>query len=280
MLPLGSLIGCCFGGPLCDKIGRWKTIQLQNVIFIFGALLISLAQNITDVYVGRIIIGIGSALSAVADIPYLTEVSPPCYRGRMSSAYEMLVVIGILISFLMDLIFRPIPGGWRYMFGIPAIFAFMQMCGMLLLPESPKWLLQNGKYDEAVAAIRQQYTNSTPTCQKPVLIDTVEEYIAKRVNEYRKSNDTYQTHNETQIETLTRLFYEYKVPLASIMILMVFQQFTGGVVIRNYAPVIFENAGFGAKASLTFNLVLGIVKVFVTAWAIYRVCKIHLYVHV
>jgi MFS family permease len=113
LLPLGSLLGCVFGAPLCDKIGRWKTIQIQNAIFICGALIIAGANSISAVYVGRVIVGIGSALSAVADIPYLTEIAPLHYRGRISSAYEMLVVIGILASFLVDLMFADVRNGWR-----------------------------------------------------------------------------------------------------------------------------------------------------------------------
>ncbi len=101
------------------------------------------------------------------------------------------------------------------------------------------------------------------------------EEIAERISEYRVSCINTSIMQE---KTDNEILIEYRFPLLVIIILMVFQQFTGGVVIRNYAPEIFEEAGFGSSASLLFNFVLGIIKVIVTAWAIYKVRRIYIYI--
>lgn len=149
ILYLGSVLGSIIGGPLCDSWGRWKTIQFQNVLFVIGAVITGMAQNIEMLCVGRFIVGIASAVSGIADVPYLTEISPPQYRGLLSSQYEMSVSIGVLISFGLDLAFSGVHDGWRIAFMLPAAFVVLQSSCLFLLPESPKWLIEKGYFPEA-----------------------------------------------------------------------------------------------------------------------------------
>ena len=76
--------------------------------------LCSLFSPLVSVHL-RIMVGVGSSISAIADIPYLQEISPPSMRGRISSSYEMLVVIGVLISFAVDVMLNDASpeAGWR-----------------------------------------------------------------------------------------------------------------------------------------------------------------------
>jgi MFS transporter, SP family, galactose:H+ symporter len=253
-LPLGSIFGCVIGGPLCDQIGRWWTIHLQNAAFIIGAIIVSCADSITHLYLGRFIIGIASALSAVADIPYLTEIAPSSHRGMISSAYEVLVVVGILMSFIIALCLVSHHSGWRIMFFIPVTFSFLQSLGLLFLPESPQWLVEKNQIDKASAVVER-------------ITDTPEEAILRM--------DELTAHCSARLSGITlpsRIYFrQYLVPTIVIVVLMFFQQFTGGVVVRNYAPKIFLLAGYGDVASLAFTVILGFVKVIVTIWAVLHV---------
>lgn len=256
-LPLGSIFGCLFGGPLCDKIGRWWTIHLQNILFILGAIIVSSANNIIFLYLGRFIIGLASALSAVADIPYLTEISPPAYRGMISSAYEILVVIGILISFIIALCLVHHESGWRIMFSLPIVFSFIQSFGLFFLPESPQWLFENNNREKAKDILEK-------------ILDTSDE-VNLRLDELT-------THCSAKLSGITlssRIYFrQYLIPIIVIIILMLFQQFSGGVVVRNYAPKIFLLAGYADVASLKFTVILGVVKVVITGWAIWNVSTV------
>ena len=142
---------------MCDWLGRWKTIHVQNGIFVLGALTIAAAPNVNVVYVGRIIVGIASSISGIADVAYLNEVAPAMFRGRLSSTYEFLTCIGVLLAFIVDLLLAQYANGWRVMFGIPALFAILQSCGMILLPESPKWLAQKGRHEDVDTVLSSIY---------------------------------------------------------------------------------------------------------------------------
>ena len=122
------------GGPLCDYIGRRRCIHVQNVVFVIGAVVTAAAQNVGTLYVGRFVVGIASALSGISDVPYLMEVSPAEYRGVLSGQYEILVCVGVLLSFLVDLLFcSTSPSGWRIAFFLPSIFAILQSFGMEIM---------------------------------------------------------------------------------------------------------------------------------------------------
>jgi MFS transporter, SP family, galactose:H+ symporter len=261
-LPLGSIFGCILGGPLCDQIGRWWTIHLQNAAFIVGAIIVSCADSASHLYLGRFIIGIASALSAVADIPYLTEIAPSSHRGLISSAYEILVVVGILASFVIALCLVSHQNGWRIMFFIPVTFSLLQSLGLLLLPESPQWLVEKNQLDQARAVLER-------------ITDTPEEAAARM--------DELMTHCSARLSGITlpsRIYFrQYLIPIVVIVVLMFFQQFTGGVVVRNYAPKIFSLAGYGKVASLVFTVILGCVKVIVTVWAVMNVSRCPLTAH-
>lgn len=162
ILYAGSIVGSMIGGPICDSFGRWKTIQFQNVIFVIGALMTGLATNLTWLCFGRFFVGIASAISGLADVPYLTEIARPEYRGILSGQYEILVGLGILVSFCLDLGFISFHNGWRLAFLLPGILAFSQSVGLFWLPESPRWLFSKGYQEEAIRASTIIYGEDFP----------------------------------------------------------------------------------------------------------------------
>eukprot|EP01035_Chromulina_nebulosa_P020162 gene20162-26175_t len=84
LISLGSLTGCIIGGIISDKIGRWRTMMLQNLLFFLAAIVLCSANNVIGIYFGRLTAGFGAAFSIVGDIPYLNEISPSKYRGDLT----------------------------------------------------------------------------------------------------------------------------------------------------------------------------------------------------
>eukprot|EP00559_Dactyliosolen_fragilissimus_P002988 CAMPEP_0184864214 /NCGR_PEP_ID=MMETSP0580-20130426/14136_1 /TAXON_ID=1118495 /ORGANISM="Dactyliosolen fragilissimus" /LENGTH=602 /DNA_ID=CAMNT_0027362907 /DNA_START=112 /DNA_END=1920 /DNA_ORIENTATION=+ len=150
-LYIGGGIGAALGGLICDGSGRRMCILLTDIIFVIGAAFLAFANSLTIILIGRIIVGFAVAVSGIADVSYLNEISPIKFRGSIVSINEACISLGFVLSYLAGYILAiQFPNqGWRVMFGVGAIIAIVQFLGMLCMPESPAWLRENGRFEEA-----------------------------------------------------------------------------------------------------------------------------------
>lgn len=238
LISAGSIIGCIVGGPVCDYFGRWFTIHLQNIVFIVGALTIAFASSIDTVYVGRVIVGIAAALSGIADCAYLNEVAPTEYRGRLSSLYELLTCVGVLLSFIIDLCLAEDSNGWRIMFGLPSIFALIQSLALFTMPETPKWLAQQKRYGECEEVLLHIYGDKEAASHAYQEIQEELRTDAQPVSNY---NPLHRSSGEKREDPLPApssspsssspssavLWREYRIPLIVILALQILSQLSG-----------------------------------------------------
>jgi MFS family permease len=168
ILYLGGTLGATVGGSICDVFGRKKSILLCDIIFGVGAAILYAAHNVSTLVLGRIVVGFAIALSGIADVTYLHEISPVQFRGAIVSVNEACISLGFLLAFGIG----SIPSlsyqssidendidGWRIMFGASGIVALLQFMGMIYMPESPKWLSDRGRHEESEVAYRQIQSN-------------------------------------------------------------------------------------------------------------------------
>lgn len=160
-------------------------------------------------------------------------------------------------------------GSWRWLFGLPSIFAFFQGAAMIYLPDSPKWLIQNGYYDRGRFALQQALDTEEEVTTKFNEIKESHENTLSAADSSRGSSSNSSSSSTEQ--AFKDCLFRYRWMFVCIFILMFFQQFTGGVVVRNYATSIFQSAGFGDQAALTFTVVVGFVKVITVGWSILNV---------
>ncbi len=154
-LYLGGAIGSTVGGTICDKTGRKKAILTTDITFIIGAIQLFVATSFIQVLLGRIVIGFAIAVSGIADVAYLHEISPVPWRGAIVSVNEACISLGFLISYLAGYSLSQLNPvhGWRYMFAMGSLIALIQFGGMVYMPESPVWLNDHGRKDEANAVM-------------------------------------------------------------------------------------------------------------------------------
>ena len=95
---LGALFGSLIGGELADRLGRKKAVLCAGVLFSVGALIQSLAPEIAVLVAGRLVIGLGVGVAAVAAPLYGAEMAPTAWRGRFVSAYQLAITIGIFLA--------------------------------------------------------------------------------------------------------------------------------------------------------------------------------------
>ena len=265
----GCLAGAVLSGIISDKSGRKRLLILSGLLFMVSAVGTAFAQNFVFFNVFRVIGGIGIGLASNLSPMYIAEISPARMRGRFVSINQLTIVIGILAAQIINwLIAQPVPEGagteyilsswngqygWRWMFGVETIPAFLFFLLMFFVPESPRWLLKYGR-DEQAAKILSRLGGA--------------KYAAPAIEDIKKT-----LAGEEIARVNFRDLFEPK--LRRIVILGVFlavlQQWCGINVIFNYAQEVFAAAGYGVSG-IMFNIVItGIVNLLFTFVAIYTV---------
>ncbi|KAM6973170.1 proton myo-inositol cotransporter-like [Aplochiton taeniatus] len=144
------------GGPLNGVFGRRICILLASSIFTVGGVIMGAASNKETVLVGRIVVGLGIGIASMTVPIYIAEVSPAHLRGQLVTINTLFITGGQFIASVVDGAFSYLHhDGWRYMLGLSVVPSVLQFFGFLFLPESPRWLLQKGRAQEARSVLRQ-----------------------------------------------------------------------------------------------------------------------------
>ncbi|XP_049929785.1 proton myo-inositol cotransporter-like isoform X2 [Epinephelus moara] len=138
------------GGSLNGWLGRRICILLASFIFSVGGIILSVAPDKVVLLVGRITVGVGIGIASMTVPVYIAEVSPPHRRGQLVTINNLFITGGQFIASVIDGAFSYLRhNGWRYMLGLSVVPAVLQFVGFFFLPESPRWLLQKGRSQEA-----------------------------------------------------------------------------------------------------------------------------------
>lgn len=228
LMLFGCVIGACGGGIVCDRIGRKRTVYIVCLIFLLGSIIMSTSHTLPMLYIGRVIIGFGVSVSAIVDISYLSEISPPEYRGAVVGTNEFMITVGILLAFFIDFIFMNISGGWRYMFAFPIILVSIWSILMGFMPESPRWLLVKGHTDEAMQ----------------VYLITCGRSESDALREYKHADASIQTSRASDSFGLHNCGGKrWQLSMVVSIALMLLQQLSGHAPVITYAPELFAKAG-------------------------------------
>src|SRR5947208_8528009 len=248
VVTLGALTGALLGGAAADAVGRRPTNIAGGAAFILGSLVSAGAPDVATLIVGRFVIGIAIGLSSVAAPLYIAELAPARRRGTLVSLFQLAVTVGILASYVIDVMLAP-TRAWRTMLGVAVIPGAALVFGMLPMPESPRWLMKHGRAAEAGAALRR--------VRHEQKVDAELQQIAADIAQDRPAAWRNLSAPELRPALLVGIG------------LAVFQQVTGINTIIYYAPQIFEAAGFGsATTALAATIGIGVVNVLATVVAI------------
>lgn len=154
-MPGGSFIGSLCSGPISDKLGRKPVIQLASVIWMVGSAIQCAANGQPALIAGRFISGwaIGFCSSQVP--VYIAELSPKNIRGRLVGIFQWAITWGIMIMFYISYgcTHMSYPAAFRTAWGLQMVPGFLLLLGTLVLPESPRWLAKEDRWEEAIEII-------------------------------------------------------------------------------------------------------------------------------
>ena len=146
---VGALLAACFSGILIDKYGRRVTILSSSLLFGLGALLMAIAPDLEFLMIGRFLVGLGVGSGSMAVPVYMSEVSDASVRGSLLTCINVAITFGQFISCIIAGAFSYVTDGWRFMLGLALLPALVQFIGFLYMPESPRWLIERGRQEEA-----------------------------------------------------------------------------------------------------------------------------------
>ena len=157
-----SLVGSLAAGRTSDWIGRRYTMVLAAVIFFAGALIMGLAPGYAVLMVGRFVAGVGVGYALMIAPVYTAEVAPTSARGLLTSFPEVFINTGVLLGYISNYAFHSLPVhiSWRAMFLAGAVPPVFLAIGVLAMPESPRWLVMQGRIGDARRVL--QKTSNSP----------------------------------------------------------------------------------------------------------------------
>jgi MFS transporter, SP family, xylose:H+ symportor len=255
-LALGCVIGCLVAGSFSDKYGRKPGLMLAAFLFLISSIAMAFSFN-RDVFIfARFVAGIGVGMASMLSPLYIAEVAPANTRGRMVAINQLTIVIGIFITNVVNYyLSNSGPDAWRWMVGIGAIPSGIFLLGVTWLPESPRWLLKEGKNEMAEAVLNKignyDYVTETLSAIKGSLKDYNEKF------------------------NYSAVFNKAFLPAVIVGIgLAVFQQFCGINVVFNFTTTIFESVGFSKDDQLKQTVFIGITNLLFTLLAMWQVDKL------
>lgn len=258
VLLLGAMAGALATGRIADRLGRRRTLGIEGVVFLVGTAIVVSSQDYAMILVGRLVLGLAvGGASAIVPV-YLSEISPPSIRGRILTLNQLLITVGILIAYGVNLAFSA-SGDWRGMFAIGAIPALVLAGGALWLPESPAWQLAHGQADRARALICSVSGEARAD-------ELIERYRART----RAEGEAGARGQGRPILLTPRVRAAMIVGLS----LAVLQQFGGINTIIYYAPTIIEETGLTASNAILYAVAIGAINFIMTIVAIRLVDRV------
>lgn len=243
---IGAVLGAIVSGKLSDMIGRKRMIIINAAIFTIGAFGCAYAPDITVLIVMRIVIGFAIGITSYVVPMYISEISPTRIRGALVTLNQLMITIGILLSYITDYFLSndAKPESWRWMFLVGFVPALVLLIGMFFLPETPRWLISKGRWEEG-KKILGKIEDSDKVAQ------TMQDLQADlRIASQQKS---------AAGEILKPWL---RAPLIITIGIFFFQQFSGVNTIIYYSPIIFKMAGVVSNTdSILPAIIIGTVNV-------------------
>jgi SP family sugar:H+ symporter-like MFS transporter len=264
---LGCAVGALIAGPVADRFGRKPVMIVTAIVFAISAWGSGDAQSATAFILYRVFGGLGIGAASVLAPAYIAEVAPAALRGRLATLQQLAIVLGLFAAFVSNYLIASAAGSaenpfwlgieaWRWMFWVELVPSVLFLLGVLLIPESPRYLVAQGKLEQARAVFRR----ISPGTEDQQMAD-----VGKSLQGDHKPS-------------VADLFVKGSRKLHPIIwvgiALSVFQQFVGINVVFYYGAELWQAAGFDESQSLFINVLAGTTNIVSTFIAIALIDKI------
>jgi MFS transporter, SP family, arabinose:H+ symporter len=250
----GTVVGSLLGGWPADRFGRKTTLTFVGLLYIVSAVGCGFSWDLTSFAAARFVGGLGIGISTVAAPLYISEISPPAYRGRLAGMFQFNIVFGILVAFASNALLAGIgENAWRWMLGVAAFPSILYTVMCFGLPESPRWLLgRKGDTAAGLKVLQLIEPDATPA-QLQAHADQILAASSERVTS---------SHFWT---------WKMRIPILLAFLIAFFNQLSGINAILYFAPRIFGLTGSENALGQSVGIgVTNLVFTFVGLWLIDR----------
>ena len=238
---IGTIVGAIASGRPADAWGRRATLILIAVLYFVSAVGSAAAWDWWSFLFFRFIGGIGVGGASVVSPMYIAEISPARYRGRLVAVTQFNIVFGILLAFFSNFLIARLHLGateWRWMFGVEALPAAVFFFLLFLTPESPRWLVSQGRTEEARAVFGKLGTDT--------------ESVDEEIRQIQASLDL--AHHSVSEPLFSK---KYRQPILLAVAIAAFNQLSGINALMYYTKHIFMMAGAGEDSALLQAVAIG-----------------------
>ncbi|MGH8242438.1 MAG: sugar porter family MFS transporter [Steroidobacteraceae bacterium] len=258
-LLFGCALGAAFAGRASDRYGRRYVLLWIAMLFALTSVATAVAWDFTSFLVARFIGGLAVGAVSLVSPMYIAEVAPAEVRGRLGALYQMSIVTGILVSYCINYLLHDIgPDNWRWMFGTGVLPSVVFFVLLLRAPETPRYLFMAGRRDEARAVMQK-------------IGDSPEEVSAASAELSGASRRSWRDLLQPGVRRAVIVGFWLAILI----------HFSGINTVIDYAPMIFQSAGWELDAALLSTFVVGIVNfvfTLVSFWTIDRYGRRPLYI--
>ncbi|WP_394707035.1 sugar porter family MFS transporter [uncultured Erythrobacter sp.] len=265
-LLIGCAVGAFLAGRLADALGRKRVMVVAALLFLIGAIVQGETASHTIFVIARFAGGMAVGAASVLSPLYISEVAPAKIRGRLTTVQQVMIITGLTAAFLVNYFLAQAAGdslgevgglpAWRWMYLAQAVPAAVFLVALLFIPESPRYLMNRGREDEARAVLTRLFGA---------------EEAERKVGEIRAS--FADDHRPSLADVMAPGTVFRPIVWAGIL-LATFQQFVGINVIFYYGETLWRLAGVSEEVALERNIISGLASIAAVFAALLLIDKI------
>jgi len=249
---IGTIIGALFCGKPAERFGRKKSLIVIGILYLVSAVFSGAIVNWYSFMFFRFLGGLAVGASSVVGPMFIAEISPAAWRGRFVCFFQFNIVLGIVLAYFSNYWTAGVPNDWQWMIMAESIPAFLFSVLMLTMPESPRWLVKQGREADAVAVFEK-------TGEQDVTGEL--EAIRQSLADAGKGSG--------------RLFQrKYWKPILIAFLIATINQLTGINAILYYAPRLLELSGVFREGAMLQSIIIGITNLSFTMLGMFIIDKV------